>query len=115
MSDSNNNQSTSYSAAGEVTLVKARRSFSENLTRTLKSAPPTAWFGMIVITAYLFVALFAPLLAPHGEAEIFPLAYAPWSDEFILGTDALGRDVSVSYTHLPSPRDQRGSRMPSSA
>ena len=23
--------------------------------------------------------------------------------------------VPVSYTHLPSPRDQRGSRMPSSA
>ncbi len=93
MSDSNNNQSTNYTAAGEVTLVKARRSFLENLIRTLKSAPPTAWFGMVVIAAYLFVALFAPLLAPHGEAEVFPLAYAPWSDEFILGTDALGRDV----------------------
>ena len=27
----------------------------------------------------------------------------------------LGRTKAVSYTHLPSPRDQRGSRMPSSA
>ena len=27
----------------------------------------------------------------------------------------ISTDTSVSYTHLPSPRDQRGSRMPSSA
>ncbi|MGB5330173.1 MAG: ABC transporter permease, partial [Gammaproteobacteria bacterium] len=38
-------------------------------------------------------ALFAPLLAPFGEAEIFPMSYAPWSDEFMFGTDQLGRDV----------------------
>jgi peptide/nickel transport system permease protein len=82
-----------YSAANEVTLVKARRSFLQNTWRTLKTAPPTAWFGMVVITIYLIVALFAPLLAPYGESEVFPMAYAPWSDEFRLGTDALGRDV----------------------
>ena len=29
--------------------------------------------------------------------------------------DAKDKSVSVSYTHLPSPRDQLGSRMPSSA
>ncbi|CAI8290897.1 MAG: Glutathione transport system permease protein GsiD [Oceanospirillaceae bacterium UBA2001] len=83
----------SYSAADEVTLVKARRSVLQNIWRTLKTAPPTAWFGMIVITLYLIVALFAPLLAPHGQAQVFPMAYAPWSEEFRLGTDALGRDV----------------------
>ena len=83
----------SYSAADEVTLVKARRSVLQNIWRTLKTAPPTAWFGMVVITFYLIVALFASLLAPHGQAQVFPMAYAPWSEEFILGTDALGRDV----------------------
>lgn len=82
-----------YSAAHEVTQVKTRRSFLENIWRTLKTAPPTAWFGMIVISVYLTVALFAPLLAPHGQAQVFPMAYAPWSDEFRLGTDALGRDI----------------------
>jgi len=82
-----------YSAAKEVTLVKARRSVLQNVWRTLKTAPPTAWFGMIVICLYLIVALFAPLLAPHGQSQVFPMAYAPWSDEFRLGTDALGRDV----------------------
>jgi|TARA_B110000238_G_scaffold185672_1_gene214138 peptide/nickel transport system permease protein len=82
-----------YSAAHEVTLIKARRSVLQNIWRTLKTAPPTAWFGMIVIFLYLIVAVFAPLLAPHGQAQVFEMAYAPWSDEFRLGTDALGRDV----------------------
>ena len=82
-----------YSAAGEVGLIKARRSFAENVWRGLKSAPPTAIFGLTVIAMYIFFALFAPLLAPYGEAEIFPLSYAPWDDEFMFGTDQLGRDI----------------------
>ena len=88
-----NSNDGSYSAADEVTLVKARRSVLQNIWRTLKTAPPTAWFGMVVITLYLIVALFAPLFAPHGQAQVFSMAYAPWSEEFRLGTDALGRDV----------------------
>ena len=67
-----------YSAAGEVVLIKARRTFLESVWRGLKSAPPTALFGLIVITIYVFFALFAPVLAPFGEAEIFDLSYAPW-------------------------------------
>jgi len=82
-----------YSAAGEVSLIKARRTFLENVWRGLKSAPPTAIFGLSVITIYLFFAIFASFLAPYGEAEIFPMSYAPWSDEFMFGTDQLGRDV----------------------
>jgi len=82
-----------YSAAGEVGLLKTRRSLRENIWRGLKSAPPTALFGMTIISIYVFFALFAPLLAPHGEAEIFPIAYAPWGEEFLFGTDQLGRDV----------------------
>ncbi len=82
-----------YSAAGEVGLIKSRRTFTQNFWRGLKSAPPTALFGLTVISTYVIYAVFAPLLAPYGEAEIFPMAYAPWSDEFMFGTDQLGRDV----------------------
>ena len=82
-----------YSAAGEVGQIKARRTLIENIWRGLKSAPPTALFGMTVITIYLLVAIFAPLLAPHGEAEIFDMSYAPWGGEFMFGTDQLGRDI----------------------
>ena len=52
---------------------------------------------MIVILTYSFVAVFADFIAPYGEAEIFEISFAPWSDEFIFGTDQLGRDV---YTRL---------------
>ncbi|MCB1832731.1 MAG: hypothetical protein KDH19_04705, partial [Geminicoccaceae bacterium] len=34
--------------------------------RLLKTAPPTAWFGMIVILAYIVIAIFAPAIAPYG-------------------------------------------------
>ena len=67
-----------YSAAGEVGLLKARRTVSENIWRGLKSAPPSAIFGMAVISVYILIAVFAGLFAPHGEAEIFPMSYAPW-------------------------------------
>ena len=82
-----------YSAAGEVSQLKARRTLGENIWRGLKSAPPTALFGMIVISIYLIFAIFAPWLAPFGESEIFPSTYGPWDDEFMFGTDQLGRDV----------------------
>jgi peptide/nickel transport system permease protein len=41
----------------------------------------------------VFVAIFAPILAPYGEAEVFPNPYEPWSSTFIFGTDQIGRDV----------------------
>ena len=50
--------------------VKARRTVMQNVWRTLKKAPISAWFGMIVIAIYVFVALFVPLIAPYGEAEV---------------------------------------------
>jgi peptide/nickel transport system permease protein len=82
-----------YSAAGEVGLIKARRTFGEKVWRGLKSAPPTALFGLTIIGIYVFFALFAPLLAPYGEAEIFDMSYAPWGEEYMFGTDQLGRDI----------------------
>lgn len=59
----------------------------------LKRAPPTAWFGLIVISIYVLVAVFAPLIAPYGEAEIMAGAYEPWGGDYLLGTDQLGRDL----------------------
>ena len=73
--------------------VKARRTITENIVRTLQSAPISAWFGMIVILIYLIAAVFAPLIAPYGEAEVLGKAYLPSSAEHILGTDQLGRDI----------------------
>jgi len=82
-----------YSAAGEVGAVRRRRSLAERSWIVLKKAPPTAWFGMIVFFCYMFVALFAPWLAPFGEAEIFPVPFAPWDETHVFGTDQIGRDI----------------------
>ena len=86
-----------YSASAEVALIRQRRSAMQKIWRAVRSAPVSALFGMVVIFAYLLVAAFAPLIAPYGEAEIFEIPFAPWSDEFRLGTDQLGRDI---YTRL---------------
>lgn len=61
--------------------------------KLLKSAPPSAIFGMVVVVIYVFVAVFAPLLAPFGESEIVGSEYELWGGDFILGTDNLGRDM----------------------
>ena len=74
--------------------VKARRTVAQNVWRTLKKAPISAWFGMIVIAIYIFVALFAPLIAPYGEAEVVSQQpFELWSWAHWLGTDQLGRDM----------------------
>ena len=83
----------SYSAKAEVSNLIQRRTRFERIKIAFSKAPPSAWFGMIVIAIYLFAAFFAPLIAPHGEAEIFEVAYAPWGGEHLLGTDQIGRDV----------------------
>ena len=59
----------------------------------LRKAPLTARFGMIIILCYALVAIFAPVLAPYGEAEVFPEPYAPWGSVYIFGTDQIGRDI----------------------
>jgi len=74
--------------------VKARRTVAQNVWRTLKKAPYSAWFGMIVIAIYIFVALFAPWIAPYGEAEVVSQQpFELWSATHWLGTDQLGRDM----------------------
>ena len=62
-------------------------------SKTLGAAPLSAWFGLLVVIAYVLTALLAPWLAPHGEADIVGNSYDPWGGNFVLGTDQLGRDV----------------------
>lgn len=60
---------------------------------TLRNAPPTARFGLAVMFLYAFISIFAPLLAPYGEAQLVGAQYEVWSRAFPLGTDQLGRDM----------------------
>ena len=82
-----------YSAIGEVGDFQQKRSRWARIRLDLSKSPMTAKFGLLVILIYVVVALFAPLIAPYGEAEVFPIPYAPWSSEFVFGTDQIGRDI----------------------
>ncbi len=83
----------SYSATAETSSVYERRSRWARLKLAARKSPHTARFGITIITVYVLVAIFAPVLAPYGEAEVFPNPYEPWSSTFIFGTDQIGRDV----------------------
>ena len=87
------NDSETYSALGEVGDFQQKRSRWARIKLDLAKSPLTARFGLVVILVYVFVALFAPFIAPYGEAEVFPIPYAPWSSEFLFGTDQIGRDI----------------------
>ncbi|MGV6810913.1 MAG: ABC transporter permease subunit [Brevirhabdus sp.] len=71
-------------------------------TRKLfRQMPLTAAFGILVIIVYAITAIFAGVIAPHGQEEVFPLAnIIPGGDpaiggnpDFPLGTDQIGRDI----------------------
>jgi len=85
--------SDQYSAKDEVYNLFIRRTILQRSFILLSKAPFTAWLGMIIVSSYFFVALFAPFLAPYGEAQIFKVPYAPWDNVHIFGTDRLGRDI----------------------
>jgi len=87
------NDSETYSALGEVGDFQQKRTRWARIKLDLAKSPLTARFGLLVILVYVFVAIFAPFIAPYGEAEVFPIPYAPWSSEFLFGTDQIGRDI----------------------
>lgn len=77
----------------ETKVPRARRSKVTVALRELKKAPWSAWFGLIVLTAYILVAIFASAIAPYKEAEVVGDSYMEWSALYPLGTDQLGRDM----------------------
>ena len=64
-----------------------------DLAKVMRNAPLTASFGLFVIVVYIVAAIFAPVIAPYGEAEVIGGSYAPPDDKMILGGDQLGRDM----------------------
>ena len=77
LSNSTNSEEL-YSAVGEVG-VKFGGDGARNEAGLFQEGSSNGLFGMIVFFCYMFVALFA-WLAPFGEAEIFPVPFAPWDE-----------------------------------
>ena len=64
-----------------------------DIAKVMRNAPLTASFGLFVIVVYVVAAVFAPVIAPYGEAEVIGSSYAPPDEAMILGGDQLGRDM----------------------
>jgi len=52
-----------------------------------------AWVGLMIVTINLLGAALAPVIAPHGEADLVGDVWAPISAHAWLGLDNLGRDM----------------------
>jgi peptide/nickel transport system permease protein len=63
------------------------------VAKELRTAPLTAAFGMFVVFTYAIAGIFAPWIAPFGEAEVISGAFAPADENMLLGADQLGRDM----------------------
>ncbi len=53
----------------------------------------TAWFGLVVVTLFVLVALFVPWIAPHPESATVGGTWDPANSSHWLGTDQIGRDM----------------------
>jgi len=53
----------------------------------------TAWIGIAIVGVFVFAAIFAPWIAPYGEADSVSETWTPSSHDFWLGTDNIGRDL----------------------
>ena len=82
-----------YSPAAEAAELRPRRSAAARAWAELRKAPVSAWLGLLIVLAYGATAIFAPWLAPYGEAEVFGQPFGPWSETHPLGTDQIGRDI----------------------
>ena len=65
----------------------------ENTAKEMRTAPLTAAFGLFVIFTYAIAGIFAPIIAPYGQAEVVASAFAPADENLLLGADQLGRDL----------------------
>ena len=63
------------------------------MAKAMRTAPLTASFGLFVVGTYAIAAIFAPLIAPFGEAEVIADSFAPSDENMLLGADQLGRDM----------------------
>jgi peptide/nickel transport system permease protein len=84
--------STAARASAETGRRRSRRA-QHALVALWRTGGPSR-FGLIVIGAMLFIAVFAPLLAPYGiDDQDLMNALAGPSLQHWLGTDQLGRDL----------------------
>jgi peptide/nickel transport system permease protein len=77
----------------DITKVPTRNSEFHRFLRVFFGRP-TAVFGTIIIVAFIIIAIFPGIIAPHDPYEQdLNHALSPPDRTFLLGTDSLGRDM----------------------
>jgi peptide/nickel transport system permease protein len=61
--------------------------------------PLSALIGLVLTLAIVFIAVFAPWIAPYATGTVVGDVWAPMSDKALLGTDNLGRDLFSRMVH----------------
>ena len=89
-------KTTSADALGldaQAEMLKTERR-ANNVWNKLKRNK-TAMIGLVIVVVMVFIAVFAPILAPYDPDEIHPLDafLKPFSEGHIFGTDQFGRDL----------------------
>jgi len=75
------------------TVIPTRRWQRRLSVRSSTLRNPLTAVGLGIAAAWILIAIFAPLIAPHNPlAQNLPPLHAP-SWKYLLGTDELGRDV----------------------
>ena len=90
-----------FAAVAWAFRLLGRRIGTNGSRKLFRQMPLTAAFGLLVIIIYAFVAIFAGVLAPYGQAEVFQQANAlpggnpatGGNPAHLLGTDQIGRDL----------------------
>ena len=59
----------------------------------IRTIPLGALIGLVITSAFLLLAILAPVIAPYPQAEIVGAVWEPMSAQYWLGTDNLGRDL----------------------
>jgi peptide/nickel transport system permease protein len=62
------------------------------LIRRLMALPRGLTVGLVLLSVFVVVAIFAPLIAPYDPFSLHP-PLTPPNAEYLLGTDSLGHDV----------------------
>jgi peptide/nickel transport system permease protein len=52
-----------------------------------------AWVGLTIVGFFVFLAIFAPWIAPYSQAETVSDTWSPSSSAYWMGTDQIGRDM----------------------
>ena len=84
-----------FAVAGWLFRLGGRHIGTPFSHRLFRHMPISAAFGLLTIALYLVISIFADVIAPHGQAEVFAdINLLPGvNPAHPLGTDQLGRDL----------------------